>query len=183
MSIPVFPLDDHAISQSVTVIKRLNECSEGSLRECNSYVPIVDKKLTFQTELPVASLQIPDHLRPPDLKRLVSPYDWSGSRKALITGISCSTTIFSGFGASSLGPGESQMSAEWHVSMVALAVGIMLFCFGFAIGPMALAPFSEINGRRPVFIATAVIFLLSQLGNSVTHSYAGLVLLSPSVLR
>jgi hypothetical protein len=154
------------------MIEKQTEYPDNSLED-NEKRPIVYRNLSFQTELQVASPQIPDRLKPPDLKGLISPYNWSPARKAVITGISCSTTIFSGFSASSMGPGESQMSAEWHVSNVALAVGIMLFCFGFAIGPMALAPFSEINGRRPVFVATAFLFLICQLGCSRTSSYGG----------
>ncbi|KAJ9195361.1 hypothetical protein DTO164E3_6897 [Paecilomyces variotii] len=176
MSSPTSLSDDHAVSlSSLAMIEKQAECPDDSHGGA-SCIPIVYKKLTFRTEVPIASPQIPDHLRPPDLKRLVSPHDWSPCRKAFITGISCSTTIFSGFGASSLGPAETQMAAEWHVSVVALAVGIMLYCFGFAIAPMVLAPFSEINGRRPVFIATSVLFLACQLGNSFTHSYVGMLL-------
>lgn len=40
---------------------------------------------------------------------------------------------------------------------------------------MVLAPFSEINGRRPVFLASGVLFVVCQLCTGFTHSYAGML--------
>jgi len=67
------------------------------------------------------------------------------------------------------------MSREWHVSNVAILVGICTFTAGFAVAPMVLAPFSEINGRRPVFIVTGLLFVLCQLCCAVTQSYPGML--------
>jgi multidrug resistance protein len=67
------------------------------------------------------------------------------------------------------------MSAEWHVSEVAIVVGITMFCAGFAIAPMVLAPFSEINGRYPVFAVAGVLFFVCQIGCAVTSSYPGML--------
>lgn len=46
---------------------------------------------------------------------------------------------------------------------------------GFAVAPMVLAPFSEINGRRPVFLASGILFVVCQLCTGFTHSYAGML--------
>jgi multidrug resistance protein len=67
------------------------------------------------------------------------------------------------------------MTAEWGISSVAALVGITTFTTGFAIAPMVLAPFSEINGRRPVFIASGLLFVLCQLCSGLTQSYAGML--------
>jgi multidrug resistance protein len=67
------------------------------------------------------------------------------------------------------------MTQEWGVSSVAALVGITTFTSGFAIAPMALAPLSEINGRRPVFIASGVLFVICQLCSGLTQSYAGML--------
>lgn len=40
---------------------------------------------------------------------------------------------------------------------------------------MILAPFSEINGRRPVFIASGILFVICQLCTGLTQSYAGMI--------
>jgi MFS family permease len=40
---------------------------------------------------------------------------------------------------------------------------------------MFLAPFSELNGRRPVFLATGLLFVICQLGCALTDSYGGML--------
>jgi MFS family permease len=40
---------------------------------------------------------------------------------------------------------------------------------------MVLAPFSEIQGRRPVFIVSGLVFVLCQLCTGLTQSYAGML--------
>lgn len=65
------------------------------------------------------------------------------------------------------------MADEWHVSQEAVLVGITTFTSGFAVGPMFLAPFSEINGRKPVFVATAILFTVCQLCCAVCRSFPG----------
>ena len=40
---------------------------------------------------------------------------------------------------------------------------------------MVMAPFSEIRGRRPVFIATGILFVICQLCCAITRSYGGML--------
>lgn len=142
--------------------------------------PIVYHYLTFETELPaVTSLGLGRDGSPapeaPDLRNLVSPFTWSNSRKTFITWLSCAITIATAYTAGSYSPASQQMSEYWHVSQVAVYVGITTFTTGFAIAPMVLAPFSELNGRRPVFIATGILFVICQLCCAVTRSYPGML--------
>ncbi|OJJ37276.1 hypothetical protein ASPWEDRAFT_170761 [Aspergillus wentii DTO 134E9] len=140
--------------------------------------PIFYQNLTFETELPSPSVPVDEIASippPPNLTKLDFPYDWSPTHKAFITGVSCISTLFSSFAASCYSPGVTHMTAEWHVSQVAVLVGITTFTSGFAVGPMFLAPFSEINGRKPVFVATAILFAVCQLCCSVTRSFPGML--------
>lgn len=50
-----------------------------------------------------------------------------------------------------------------------------MFTTGFATAPMVLAPFSELNGRKPVFVATGILFVICQLCCAVTRSYPGML--------
>lgn len=136
--------------------------------------PVTYSHLTFETEVPIPSGPA-TAIQPPDLGHLGSPYKWSSGYKATVTGVSCISTLFASFAASCYSPGATQMASEWHVSEVAVLVGITTFTCGFAIGPMFLAPFSEINGRKPVFVATAILFAVCQLCCSVCRSYPGCV--------
>jgi MFS family permease len=40
---------------------------------------------------------------------------------------------------------------------------------------MILAPFSEINGRRPVFIATGILFVAMQVASALTPTFSGML--------
>ncbi len=144
--------------------------------------PIVYHYLTFETELPHPSTTLstniaisspPPH---PDLKKFISPFEWPETRKRLMVWLSCIATMLTAYTAGSYSPAAQQMSVYWHVSEVAIDVGITTFCVGFAIAPMVLAPFSEINGRYPVFVGAGVLYVFCQLCCAVTRSYPGMLL-------
>ena len=144
-------------------------------------VPIVYRYLSFETELPSPTNLGPaeDHSAvptPPDLKNYVSPFTWSSSRKTLITCLSCAVTVATAYSAGSYSSPAQQMSDYWNVSQTAIIVGITTFTLGFGIAPMFLAPFSELNGRKPVFVVTGTLFVLCQLCCAVTRSYPGMLL-------
>ena len=40
---------------------------------------------------------------------------------------------------------------------------------------MVLAPFSEINGRYPVFVGAGILYLICQISCAVTRSYTGMI--------
>ena len=143
--------------------------------------PIIYHYLTFDTELPSpstltsASLNEASVPEAPDLRNYQSPFTWSKSRKTLILWLSCVSTIVTAYTAGSYSSASAAMAAEWHVSEEAIYVGITMFTTGFGIAPMVLAPFSEINGRYPVFVATGILFVICQIGCAVTQSYAGML--------
>ena len=142
--------------------------------------PIIYHYLTHETHLPSPTHlgAAPNGARPdeaPDLQAYISPFTWPDSRKTFITWLSCAVTVVTAYTAGSYSPPSQQMSEYWGVSKVAILVGITTFTSGFAIAPMILAPFSELNGRKPVFIATGILFVVSQLCCAVTRSYAGML--------
>ncbi|EED16439.1 MFS multidrug transporter, putative [Talaromyces stipitatus ATCC 10500] len=121
--------------------------------------------LDFDTELPApAGLSEPNpefSISPPpcpNLKKYTSPFLWSSSRKSMTTWLACGVTLLAAYSAGEYTPASAQLLSEWNVSQVAYNVGVTTFTVGFGIAPMVLAPFSEINGRRPVFIASGILF-------------------------
>ncbi|GAB7358469.1 hypothetical protein MBLNU230_g2533t1 [Neophaeotheca triangularis] len=142
---------------------------------------IVWHYLTHETELPPpARVALNEQQSPPpacpDMGKYTSPFLWSDKRKTFITWLSCAATVVTAYTAGSYTSGSEQMSAEWGVSTVAISVGVTIFTCGFAIAPMFLAPFSEINGRRPVFVTTGILFVVFQLCCAVTRSYGGMLI-------
>lgn len=140
--------------------------------------------LTFETELPPyigLGRPLPNDDAtppppPPDLTTYTSPFKWSSSRKNFMIWLSCIATTITAYSAGSYASPSETLTRKWHVSDVAYNVGITTFTTGFGIAPMALAPFSEINGRRPVFITTGILFVICQLCCAVTRSYVGMLL-------
>jgi len=153
--------------------------SNSSVNVLDESSPIIYHYLTFETELPHPSTRVsPKSSDPPpqpDLKKYTSPFEWSKSRKNFITWLSCLATLVTAYTAGSYSPASHQMSAEWHVSETAIFVGITTFTTGFAVAPMVLAPFSEINGRYPVFVGAGILYLICQICCAVTHSYPGML--------
>lgn len=122
---------------------------------------IVWHYLEFETNLPHPNLsQSNERTSPPecpDLKKYTSPFLWSQTRKNSMVVLSCLVTIIAAYNAGAYSPGVEQMSEEWNKGRVAVLIGITTFTIGFGIAPMFLAPFSELNGRRPVFVSTGIV--------------------------
>ena len=136
-------------------------------------IPLSYRYLTFETVLP--ELADEDACPTPNLSKFTSPFTWSRSSKNVIVLLSCVGTSFTAYTAGSLSPAFPQLSKAWGVSDTALNVGLTTWCVGFAIAPMVLAPFSELNGRRPVFVISGLLFAVCQICCAVTRSYAGLL--------
>ncbi|RDW65699.1 MFS transporter [Aspergillus mulundensis] len=130
--------------------------------------------LSFDSELPIPVRPNKD-IAQPNLSKLGSPYQWSSFQKSFITWLSCITTLFASFATSCYSPGAEQMSSEWEVSRVAALLGITTFCCGMGFAPMFLVPLSEIVGRKPVFVGTAVMLVLFQVCCAVTRLYSGML--------
>jgi len=135
--------------------------------------------LNFDTEIATRPVfpdnTVKDYPPCPHLKKYDNPYTWSKSRKNLMTWVSCATNMTAAYSAGAYAAPAEQLTELWGISRVAYNVGITVFTAGFGIGPMFLAPFSEINGRRPVFIATGILFVAMQLACSLTNTYSGML--------
>ena len=143
--------------------------------------PIVYHYLTFETELPSPTSWLSrkngvvNPPEPPDLRNLISPFTWSESRKTYTTWLSSAVTVLTAMTAGSYAAASEQLMDEWGISQVACNVGITAFTTGFATAPMVLAPFSELNGRKPVFVVTGTLFVICQLCCGLTQSYGGML--------
>ncbi|KAI0204357.1 major facilitator superfamily domain-containing protein [Astrocystis sublimbata] len=98
----------------------------------------------------------------PDLTRYVNPLRWPKARKNVMVAVSCTATLFTAYTAGAYSPAVDLMAAEMNTTREVALLGITTFCFGFALAPMVLAPFSEINGRYPVFAVAGLVFTIFQ---------------------
>lgn len=142
---------------------------------------ITYRYLTFDT--PLAAITAPimiqgiveKQLLPPDLSSLTDPFRWSQARKSTLVALSCVATMFTAYAGGCYATPIPQMASYWHLSEAALDSGLLIFTVGFALAPMVLAPLSEINGRRPIFLITGVLFVIFSICCGVTRSFAGMM--------
>ncbi|KAL2392073.1 Efflux pump atB [Exophiala dermatitidis] len=113
--------------------------------------------------------------KPPNLKKYESPLTWSSTHKTIILILSCYCTFAAAYSAGAYSIASAPQRQKWNLSQVAFSAGVTTWCGGFALSPMILAPFSEINGRRPVFIGSAILFLAGLIACATTPSYAGML--------
>ncbi|KAI0102654.1 major facilitator superfamily domain-containing protein [Nemania sp. FL0031] len=137
--------------------------------------------LTFETVLPAPNLATDEPGRwstlpaSPDLSRYVDPLRWPKARKNVMVAISCIATLLTAYTAGAYSPPLDRIAQELHTTHEVAVLGITTFCLGFAYAPMVLAPFSEINGRYPVFAVAGVFFVVFQ-------AVCGLVTTVPGIL-
>ncbi|KAK6815129.1 Taurine catabolism dioxygenase TauD TfdA family protein [Aspergillus parasiticus SU-1] len=137
--------------------------------------------LELETPLPTPRITLPPgpNQSPapecPDMKQYISPFLWPKWRKTMMTWISCGVTALAGYSAGEVSPASTELTAKWGISSVVYNLSITIFCIGFALAPMVLAPFSELNGRRPIFVVSGVVFTACIIACGGTHLFAGLL--------
>lgn len=154
---------DHGSTETIQV--PMAQCPNTTEKQySNTPQEIAYLYLEMETPLPTPLITLPPGPgqlaapEPPDLKKYTSPFLWPKWRKTLMTLISCAVTALAGYAAGEISPASHELTAEWGITPVVYNLGITIFCIGFALAPMVLAPFSEINGRRPIFIASGILF-------------------------
>ncbi|KAF5665152.1 major facilitator family transporter s [Fusarium heterosporum] len=166
------------------------EIGQGSMLPSSTTQPKLDSEepisflyLTLDTPLP----RVPSHyesdsattkdLPPcPDLRPFDSPFTLPQARKNVFLALSCIATMLTAYTAGTYSPPSRAMAKDIGASHTATLAGITTFCAGFAVAPMALAPISEIWGRRPVFILAGFVFVISQAVCSVMSNLAGMLI-------
>jgi multidrug resistance protein len=65
---------------------------------------------------------------------------------------------------------------EFHSSSSNLETFVVsIFVLGFAIGPLIVAPLSEIYGRRPIYLVSSLLFLIFTIACAVSNSLGSLI--------
>ncbi|CAG7563285.1 unnamed protein product [Fusarium equiseti] len=151
--------------------------------QLGSQDPISYLYLTLDTPLPTvpsydesSSTTVKDLPQCPDLRPYASPFTLPRARKNILLALSCIATMLTAYTAGTYSPPSRAMARDIGASHTATLVGITTFCMGFALAPMALAPISEIWGRRPVFMFAGFVFVIFQAVCSVMPNLAGMLI-------
>lgn len=68
-------------------------------------------------------------------------------------------------------PGAAQLAEEFGVtSTIILSMTVSIYVLGFAIGPLILAPLSEMHGRLPVYTASGIVYIAFIFGSAFATS-------------
>ncbi|PYI09482.1 major facilitator superfamily protein [Aspergillus sclerotiicarbonarius CBS 121057] len=106
------------------------------------------------------------------------PRNWTNGRKWLnVLLISLQGTL-SPIASTILTLGVFDIALEFRLtSPYTPVLPIAFYLVGLALGPLGVAPCSEIFGRRPVYTICFAIFTLLNVGCALVHNMAGLVIL------
>ncbi|GJF00169.1 MFS general substrate transporter [Phanerochaete sordida] len=105
------------------------------------------------------------------------PENWSFWKKTFVTYQIAHITFAIYIGSAIFAPGIPDLAEKFGISLVAGNLGITMFVLGYAIGPMFLAPMSEIPqfGRAPVYMITLLIFSLVQIPTALAKNLGALL--------
>lgn len=80
------------------------------------------------------------------------PRKWPLRKKIRTTALYSLTTMAATWASACYSAGTRQISQQFHIGTQTATLGTSLFLFGFGVGPLLWAPFSEVYGRKPAVI-------------------------------
>ncbi|KAH8697090.1 putative MFS multidrug transporter [Talaromyces proteolyticus] len=105
-----------------------------------------------------------------------NPWNWPLSYTAMcITFLSWNTLVIVLF-STSYTSGSDQIAREFNVSETIVTLGLTFYLIGLAAGSVVMAPLSEIYGRRPVSIASLIVFNIMIIPCAVAKSVVVLII-------
>ncbi|KAK8055671.1 hypothetical protein PG993_000898 [Apiospora rasikravindrae] len=138
--------------------------------------PTAAAVVVTEPEAWAAARQFP--ARPLPLRLTLSPTDpdnprnWPLWRRRYIVYVVSFLNVLTGWCAGGISSGSHQIQAEFGASEEVTTLGLALYILGFALGPLLLAPLSELRGRRGVYIASWGCVVLLQLGPALAPNMA-----------
>lgn len=93
------------------------------------------------------------------------PLNFASSKKWTLVALLSTITLVTPFASSILSPGIGSLMEEFgEDDQIIGSMTVSIYLLGYVIGPMFLAPLSEIYGRRPVLSAANIFFCCWQIG-------------------
>ncbi|TKW53541.1 Polyamine transporter 4 [Colletotrichum tanaceti] len=110
-----------------------------------------------------------------DPRETRNPRNWSLAMKILHSAIPCFLSFEITFATSITGPATAEIMQAFSVSRTLSVLPLTLYTLGIAVGPVFIAPFSEVFGRKPIYIASCTLLLAFLGGAAAATSFAGLL--------
>lgn len=85
---------------------------------------------------------------------------WSDRKKWTTTTICCAFTFLVAYCGTAFGQGSESMIRDLACSQEFATLGLSIFPLGFGLGPLFTAPLSEAYGRYPLYVVSALLYLV-----------------------
>ncbi|KAG4028901.1 hypothetical protein MFRU_018g00130 [Monilinia fructicola] len=162
-------------SQSDDIIRTSSKSSGGSRLSRITHRSNTPRAKLPPRPLPVSNLAIGivgwDSQTDPEM-----PLNFPEPKKWILTGLLASITFISPLASSMFAPGVTFADKEFHnTSLILSSFTVSIFVLGYVVGPLILAPLSEIYGRRYVLTGGNIIFCVWQIGCALAPSLESLI--------
>ncbi|KAF2108998.1 major facilitator superfamily domain-containing protein [Lophiotrema nucula] len=98
-----------------------------------------------------------------------NPQNWTSGRKWGLVAALSATTLITPLASSFFAPGVPQVMASFHETSNLLAAFVVsVYILGFAIGPLIIAPLSELYGRMILYNICNVFFIIFTVACAVS---------------
>ncbi|EMD94343.1 hypothetical protein COCC4DRAFT_131598 [Bipolaris maydis ATCC 48331] len=98
-----------------------------------------------------------------------NPMNWPKSKKWSTITLVAYITFVTSFGSTIFAPGVPELLRDFHNTSDELATFIVsIYILGFCVGPLLLAPLSEVYGRFPVYYIANILFLIFSIACAVS---------------
>ncbi len=105
-----------------------------------------------------------------------NPRNWGTLKKNINVGLISLLCFVTPVASAMFAPGIPKVMEDFHNNNNELAAFVVsIFVLGFALGPIVLAPISEIYGRQIIYFVTNVLFVIFTLACAVSNSLGMLI--------
>lgn len=105
------------------------------------------------------------------------PFNFSTAQKWAWVWLLSAITFVTPFSSSILSPALHELGLEFGgVSAIVGSMTISIFLLGYVVGPIFIAPLSEIYGRRPVLVISNAFFCVWQIGCALAPNIETLII-------
>lgn len=140
---------------------------------------------TFTDERTLSGDRVTDEAQEPEDPYLVdwsgpddpeNPQNWPAGKKWGIVSAVAAITLITPLASSFFAPGVPKVLREFHeTSNIIAAFVVSVYILGFAIGPLVIAPLSELYGRVPLYNVCNFLFICFNIGCAKSTSMGMLI--------
>lgn len=106
-----------------------------------------------------------------------NPHNWSKVKKWFITFTVAWVCLCVSLGSSLYVSGVEEIVLQFHISQELAISGLTFYLIGLALGPVLMAPLSEIIGRRWIYITTFPVSMLFTMGIGLSKNIRSILIL------